>query len=111
MLLLFCALAAVGCASAEGRGEARPVRVSVSVLSTSPVAVRGAGFKPRERIVVNVVAGVHLRKQTTATAGGAFRLVFGRLKPNACAGISISAVGTRGSRAEYRRSPGVCSQP
>jgi len=109
-ILLAAAVAATGCVSAQGKGSVRP-RPSVMIVAAPPVAVRGTGFKAHERVTVEVMAGGPARKRTVASAIGAFRLVFRGLNPSACAGISITASGDRGTRAEYKRSPGVCPHP
>lgn len=111
-LLLATALAAAGCVSAKGGGQtAASPRPSITVNATPPLAIRGTGFKPRERVTVTVVATGWARKQAVASAGGRFTLRFQSLHPSACAGVSITADGNRGSRAVYRRSPGLCPRP
>jgi hypothetical protein len=109
-LLLAAAAAATGCATAAGSGRADASRPSVNLAAPAPVVVRGAGFKSYERVTVNVLEGRHARKTITANAAGRFRLAFRTLRLNSCAGISISAVGNRGSRVNYRLSPGLCPQ-
>jgi hypothetical protein len=110
-ILLVAAVAATGCVSAQGGGSVR-VRPSLGIVATPPVTIRGTSFKAHERVTVDVVAtGGRERKRTVANAAGAFRLVFRGLNLSACAGVSITAIGDRGSRAGSRRSPGVCPHP
>ena len=112
-MLLAGALAAAGCASAEGGGGSASSsrRASITVIATPPLAVRGAGFKPREHVTVTVQATGRVQKQVAASSRGGFTLRFQSLAPSACAGLSITAIGNRGSRAAYRRSPGLCPRP
>ena len=111
-LLLAVAVGVAGCAGAEERGSHEPSRrPSISVGSIPPVVVQGAGFEPRERVVVVVRATGWDRTQVVASSNGAFTVRFASLDPGACAGLSITAVGNRGSRAEYRHSRGLCPRP
>jgi hypothetical protein len=110
-LLLSAAAAATGCATAASSGRADASRPSVNLVALAPVIVRGAGFKSHERVTVSVLAGRRRRKTITANAAGRFQLAFTTLRLDACAGISISALGNRGSRVDYRLSPGLCPRP
>jgi hypothetical protein len=112
VLLLAGALAAAGCANAEGGGSTTASRrPSIIVVAAPPMAVRGTGFKARERVTVTVRATGSARKQVVASSGGAFTVRFQNVDPSACAGLSITAVGNRGSRADFKRSPGLCPRP
>lgn len=112
VLLLAAAVTATGCASAEGGGGSTTTRrAEITVAAIRPLVVRGMGFKSRERVTVTARATGWDRKQVVASSRGGFTVRFESLDPSACAGLSISAVGNRGSRADYRRSPGLCPQP
>jgi hypothetical protein len=111
LLLVFAALTAAGCASAEGGSTAASRRASIAATATPPLAVRGTSFEPREHVTVTVRATGWSRKQVVAGSHGAFTVRFQSLDPSACAGLSITAVGSRGSRAYYKRSPGLCPRP
>jgi hypothetical protein len=80
-------------------------------MDASPVAFRGTGFKPHERVRVSVYAGGRAAKRVEAGARGGFVVRFASLDPNACSGFFASAVGNNGSRASFKRSPGVCPAP
>ena len=80
-------------------------------MDASPVAFRGVGFKPGERVRVSVYAGERATKRLTAGARGGFVVRFAGLDPNACTGFSAVAVGNEGSRASFKRAPGVCPAP
>jgi len=85
----------------------------VRLTGMSPAVVRGTGFAPRERVVVTIRGGATvLRKSVISTAAGAFTARFGRAVPTVrCRGISISAVGAKGERADWKSAPPVCGTP
>jgi hypothetical protein len=78
---------------------------------TSPPTLRGAGFHSREHVRIVVVAGpTRAVKKVVATALGRFAVrVPGDV--NACAGFSATAVGSKGTRASFKRAPGQCPVP
>jgi hypothetical protein len=80
-------------------------------MDASPVAFRGTGFKPGERVRISVYAGERATKRTAAGARGRFVVRFAGLDPNACSGFSALAVGNEGSRASFKRAPGMCPAP
>jgi len=80
-------------------------------MDASPVAFRGLGFKPHERVRVSVYAGERAAKRVAAGARGGFVVRFAGLDPNACAGFGAVAVGNQGSRASFKRAPGMCPAP
>jgi hypothetical protein len=80
-------------------------------MDANPIAFRGAGFKAHERVRVSVFAGERATKRLTAGIRGGFVVRFTALDPNACAGFSAVAVGSEGSRASFKRGPGMCPAP
>jgi hypothetical protein len=80
-------------------------------MDASPVAFRGLGFKSRERVRVSVYAGERATKRVAAGVRGRFVVRFSNLDPNACSGFSAVAVGSEGSRATFKRAPGMCPAP
>jgi hypothetical protein len=117
-VVLVLLTAVSGTAVACGGANASP-RTTSAVRSTPalhlldgyPVAVRGTGFKARERVVVTAVGGKRLERRTTASSRGAFTMLLPGVDAGACTGFSVTAVGNLGSRATFKRSPGVCPQP
>jgi hypothetical protein len=87
------------------------IRPTLRLMDASPVAFRGVGFKAHERVRVSVYAGERATKRLTAGARGGFVARFAGLDPNACAGFSAVAVGNEGSRASFKRAPGMCPAP
>jgi hypothetical protein len=108
LLVAVAALAASVVTLAAARGTTRP---TLRLMDASPVAFRGFGFKAHERVRVSVYAGARATKRVTAGARGRFVVRFPTLDPNACVGFSASAIGNEGSRASFKRSPGVCPAP
>jgi hypothetical protein len=106
LLVAIAALAVTALASA--RAATRP---ALRLMDASPVAFRGVGFKARERVRVSVYAGERATKRLTAGARGGFVARFAGLDPNSCTGFSAVAVGNEGSRASFKRSPGMCPLP
>jgi hypothetical protein len=91
--------------AATGFGQPR-----VWLVDRSPATVRGASFKPAERVVVTLSVGdVVLRKAVVASAGGAFVARWGRAVPSGCAATGVSAVGSAGSRAFFKSPPPDCA--
>jgi hypothetical protein len=108
LLLATAALAASFATLAWARTTIRP---TLRLMDTSPIAFRGAGFKAHERVRVSVYAGERATKRLTAGARGRFVVRFSGLDPNACVGFSAVAVGNEGSRASFKRAPGMCPAP
>jgi hypothetical protein len=78
---------------------------------TTPTTLRGLGFQPREHVRVVVLNGTtRTVKKVVATALGRFSL---RVESdvNACAGFSVTAVGSMGTRATLKRPLGQCAAP
>jgi hypothetical protein len=108
LLVTVAALAASAVTLAAAQATIRP---TLRLMDASPVAFRGSGFKAHERVRVSVYAGARATKRVTAGARGRFVVRFPSLDPNACVGFFASAVGSEGSRASFKRSPGVCPAP
>jgi hypothetical protein len=105
---------AVACGGANASPSATRAAHSTPVLhllAGYPVAVRGTGFKARERVVVTAVGGKRLVRRTTASSRGAFTVSLPGVDAGACTGFSVTAIGNHGSRATFKLSPGVCPKP
>jgi hypothetical protein len=92
-------------------GGVATIQPRLRLLDADPVAFRGTGFKAHERVRVVVYAGTRAAKRVAAGARGRFVVRFTGVDPNACAGFWASAVGSKGSRASFKRSPGMCPAP
>jgi hypothetical protein len=88
-------------------GSGRP---HVWLADRSPATVRGASFKPAERVAVTLSADdVTLHKTVPASATGAFVARWSRSVPSGCVATGIVARGSEGSRAVYKLSPPDCA--
>lgn len=96
---------AVPAGAATGSG-----RPHVWLADRSPATVRGASFKPAERVAVTLSVGdVTLHKAVLASAAGAFTARWLRSVPSGCVATGIVANGSSGSRAVYKQSPPDCA--
>jgi hypothetical protein len=102
LLITFGMDAAVEDPAAPAAQSARP---KLTITSMNPLKVAGRGFKARERVVLSV--GQRRRAVTTDTRGR-FTARLGRAM---CSGGTISAVGSKGSRAAVRLPRTVCAAP
>ena len=85
---------------------------TLRLADSGPVVLRGAGFAAGEHVRVSVVAGTeHAAKRMTARLTGRFTVRFPSLSAGACAAFGATAIGDKGSRAIYKRAPGVCAAP
>ena len=81
------------------------------VLDTNTPALRGTGFKPSEHVRLQIVAGTtHATRRAVASKTGVFTMSLAGLTTSDCA-LSVVAIGNEGTRATYKRAPGVCAQP
>jgi hypothetical protein len=107
--MLAVAFLLIACGSGEpsqqSQREAPAGRATLTVMSVSPLAVSGRGFKSGERVVVSTSTR---RKSVTATSAGRFVVRFAGLR---CAGMTIVAVGSQGSRATTRPPKVLCVEP
>jgi hypothetical protein len=104
------AATAVSGMSAGLGAQASPARLRL--VDDDPVTLRATGFKPYEHARLTILAGQRLlRRTTSAGPGGGFTMLVRGLDVNACKGFSVTATGDKGSRATYKRAPGVCPQP
>jgi uncharacterized protein Veg len=96
LLALFAILAipALTLPAASATPASTTGRAAVEIVEISPLTVAGRGFKPKERVRVTANGG---RKSVTAGRRGRFEVAFPAA--NACNGVFVVAVGSKGSRA------------
>lgn len=82
----------------------------ITVMSRSPVVVRGTGFRSSERVALTVSTTRTYKKTVTATRLGAIRAKFIGVSIGNCQIYSIWAKGNRGSSAVLRVIP-ECPPP
>jgi hypothetical protein len=96
---------AVPAGTATGSGRPR-----VWLADRAPATVRGASFKPAERIAVTLSVGdLVLHKAVVASAAGAFIARWSRSVPAGCTATGISASGSAGSHAAFKLAPPDCA--
>jgi hypothetical protein len=102
------ALAVLIAAVALPAAQAATSRPRLLVTSERPVVVRGAAFRPAERVVLRVwvEAGVY-RKVAVAGAAGGFVARF-RVAAGSCGVLAVTARGSKGSKALWKTPPRPC---
>jgi hypothetical protein len=93
-------------------GAAGVAKARVWVSAESPLAVRGTGFKPRERVTVTVTAvGKRFVRVVTATVAGSFTARWsGSATDNgSCVSVFVRANGDRGSSAVWKSVANDCA--
>jgi hypothetical protein len=110
LLQLIGATAAVA-ALVSPAAQSQATDPSLRLVAESPVTLRGAGFRVSERVTLLVVAGTKTTRHLTAGRRGGFVVRLPGVSANACEGFSAVAIGSRGSRASYKRVSGQCPPP
>jgi len=96
------ALLLSGVALATGGGAAASTHPSLSLINRQPVALKGRGFRPLERIRVTLDTRVKRTKDVRAGPLGSFTLTFvGTTVPH-CGGLFAYARGEDGSLATLK---------
>jgi hypothetical protein len=105
-VILAAAATATGTLAAVGE---HAVSARLLLVDDAPVMFRGVGFKPAEvvRITVDTPAR-DVTRTTTASSAGGFTMTVPGVGANACRGFAATAIGSKGSRATFKRPPGQC---
>jgi hypothetical protein len=106
-VIALIAVSSIAVASASGTSQKQSLRV----IDRDPLALRGEGFKPRERVRVTISAPVVERKLTRATRSGTFRVTFLEVSTTRCDMVRAVAVGGMGSRATVKYLPAPACAP
>jgi hypothetical protein len=104
LLVVLITFSLGGAAQAEKAAPAA-TRATLTVMDMRPLAISGRGFRSGERVVVSTGTA---RKSVTASASGRFVVRFASLR---CAGTTIVAVGSKGSRARTNPPKILCVEP
>jgi len=96
---------------AGASSAAAPPRPTLRALTLQPLVVRGANFRPLERVKLLLSADVPASLTLKATRGGTFVARFPAVKVGRCEGFVLQAIGLRGSRAELERLTPDCKEP
>jgi hypothetical protein len=105
LLLLLIAFGVDGAVESPAAPSTHSVRPTLTIPTMNPLQVVGRGFRARERVVVSVGPR---RRTVIADMKGRFTARIGRAM---CAGGTIVAVGSKGSRAIVRLPRTVCAAP
>ncbi len=90
---------------------AAAAKATLRVVKLSPLTVRGAGFKPAERVTVTLSAGAAGTAKGTATAAGVLTVSLPKAKVTACTPYTLRAVGTAGTRVTFKRTVAASCKP
>jgi hypothetical protein len=111
LLAVFVAAAATAVAGIAAGGGTHAPPARLRLVDTDPVTLRATGFRPHEHVRITVFPRDQLVRRVTAGSGGSFTMRLPGVDLNNCTGFSVTATGNEGSRATFKRAPGVCAQP
>jgi hypothetical protein len=98
--MLFATAFALAAVIPAGAG-ARPAP-HLRIVGHTPLALRGEGFRPSERVTLRVTLGQEsAKRQVTAGAQGSFATVFKTLSLTRCTPLRAEAVGSKGSHVSF----------
>ncbi len=107
LLLLLALVMAPAAISSSTQARAR-----VSIVDESPLVVRGTGFKAGERVTVSVShAKTLFRRVAFAGSSGVLVARWTRAMPTTCGSTTITAFGSRGTRAVFKTVANECAPP
>jgi hypothetical protein len=107
--LALVALVAGGCghdpsASSTATTAARP---QIAPVQQQPTIVKGTGFQPGEKVELSAKGLRSSHATARADGSGEFEAIFHGLK--SCDSVTVVAVGSKGSRAEFNLSQIACT--
>ena len=99
-VLLLAGLALLVASRDVSAATQSPPKATLQLVDRSPLTVRGAHFKLRERVRVAASTDSDTATRVTRTTRrGVFSVDFGTLGKDPCATITIKAAGAKGDRA------------
>jgi hypothetical protein len=104
-------LLVVSCLGAVAAAAQAGTSASLRLQERSPITVAGAGFDRGERVRVTLIRETTMRKATSASRRGTFRVVFAGTTATRCEIVRIVAVGGAGSRATLKMLPAPACMP
>jgi hypothetical protein len=105
------ALLAVLAGSIATAAPAAAAKATVKIVKLSPLTIRGAGFKPAERVTVTLSAGAAGSARATATAAGVVTVSLPKAKVTACTAYTLRAVGSAGTKVTFKRTVAASCKP
>jgi hypothetical protein len=116
LALALVALVAGGCghdpsASPSGTTETAATkttasRAQISPVQSQPLEIKGTGFQPGEKVALSAKGLRSSHTTARADSSGEFEATFHGLKN--CDSVTVTAVGSKGSRAEFNLSQIAC---
>lgn len=108
---VFAALLALLIGSIATAAPAAAAKATVKIVKLSPLTIRGAGFKPAERVTITLSAGAAGSARGTATAAGVVTVTIPKAKVTACTAYTLRAVGATGTRVTFKRTVAASCKP
>ena len=105
------ALLAILVGAVASAAPAAPAKATVKIVKLNPLTIRGAGFKPTERVTVTLSAGAVGSARGTATAAGIVTITIPKAKVTACTAYTLRAVGAAGTRVTFKRTVAASCKP
>jgi hypothetical protein len=97
---------AVALTIATGASAGTAAKPALQLVSSKPLIVRGANFKPQEHVRLTMRTGEDVAyRRANASRQGMFRSDFGTVTFGRCGGFTIRAVGSMGSSVLFKKLP------
>ncbi len=112
VVLALAAVVAVAVSAGLATASSARSQPVLRVLRVDPFVVRGVHFRPRERVLVRVIAdgGRHFRR-VRADRRGVFVVTLRGVRIERCEGYYVIAIGAKGSRAVTKPIFPLCPIP
>lgn len=95
----------------RGTVAAQKGKPRILAAGLSPLVIKGTGFAPGENVTVRMVDGaVKTKRATKASAQGSFTVRL-TAPANRCNGMTVIAVGDKGSRTAFQFAEFLCASP
>lgn len=99
--------AACGHETPSGRGDTSVARPHLLPVGQSPLRVKGSGFRPNEPVRLEAAGMRTTRLSTRADAAGTFVATLKGI--DGCDSVTVTATGSKGSRASFNLSQIACT--
>jgi len=108
LLIVLCAVVVTGAAQAQ---VARQAKASLHVVRLKPLAVKGSGFKAKEKVVLRLSGAGAGIARGTANASGSVTLTFPSVSVTTCSAYVLRASGAAGTSATLKNTVGAACRP
>ena len=100
-------LALTGCGREDLQGGGTgPAAPTIAPLQQQPLVVKGSGFEPGEKVELTAKGLKSSRATARADDSGVFEATFHGLEN--CDSVTVTAIGSKGTRAEFNLSQIAC---